>query len=43
MRFISVIDDEMLSNIFELLGFANGNFIPNLFAFFIEDDGYEPP
>ena len=43
MAYLTVIDSDMLTSAFGLMNFSNGDFLPNFFEFFIEEDDIEPP
>ena len=38
LSYLTVIDSERLKNVFGLMNFSNGDFIPNFFEFVIEED-----
>ena len=43
MAYIAVIDSDRLTSAFGLMNFSNGDFLPNFFEFFIEEDDIEAP
>ena len=43
LTYLSVIDSERLTSVFGEMNFSNGDFIPNPFEYFIEEDSYDPP
>ena len=43
LAYLAVIDSERLKSVFGEMNFSNGDFIPNPFEYFIEEDDYNPP
>ena len=43
MSYLAALESEMLKGLFQLLDFANGDFVPNFFPFIIEESNLDPP